>query len=81
MNPCLNCGADVGDENPPSDGGHCGQCPPWRCEDCGQMCSSSNLCSCWIDLTVMSMPDIKALFAAADSELSIDPIIGGESHE
>jgi len=35
----------------------------------------SATCSCWVDLTGMAIADIKALFAACDSELSIDPIV------
>jgi hypothetical protein len=75
MNLCLNCGADVGDDMPRP--AHCGQCPPWECDGCGQMITSDNLCACWVDLTGMPIADIKALFAATDSQLSIDPIIGG----
>lgn len=43
--------------------GHCGDCPPWRCEDCGETCSAKALCSCWTDLTTMAHADVKALFA------------------
>jgi len=43
---------------------HCGECPPWRCEGCGEMDSAAKKCSCWIDITTMSHADVKALFAA-----------------
>ena len=64
MNPCLNCGNDVGDENPPNPQ-HCGNCPPTRCEDCGGICDwqSGALCSCWTSTEDLSLADLKALFA------------------
>lgn len=80
MNPCLNCGADVGDDNPP-DPQHCGQCPPWECDQCGEVCSMRALCSCWIDITRMPLADVKALFAADECDgpqLSLDPDGFGE---
>lgn len=43
---------------------HCGNCPPWKCPDCGEMDSAARPCSCWIDLTAMPHADVKALFAA-----------------
>ncbi len=56
----------------------CGDCPPRRCPDCGEMDSAAKHCSCWTDLTAMSHADVKALFAedgtfnvAPDGTLSI----------
>lgn len=62
MNPCLHCGYDAGDENPPSPQ-HCGNCPPWRCDSCGEMSSNSALCSCWTNVADIPLADLKALFA------------------
>lgn len=80
MNPCLNCGNDVGDENPPNPQ-HCRNCPPTRCEDCGGICDwqSGALCSCWTSTEDLSLADLKALFAEAedcdchDEAFSLDP--------
>lgn len=54
---------------------HCGDCPPWPCGDCGEMCSATALCPCWIRLDGMPLADIKALFAS-DDQLAI----GGLGH-
>jgi hypothetical protein len=76
---CRNCGAvkhslsdDPTDLSPSL---HCGECPPWRCEDCGEMCSATALCSCWITLDGLPLADIKALFANDDALA-----IGGLGH-
>jgi hypothetical protein len=65
---CLNCGVTMRELNgTPNDlfpSQNCGDCPPWRCEDCGEMSSATDLCSCWISLEGMPLADIKALFAA-----------------
>jgi hypothetical protein len=64
---CSNCRATIRepDGNPwdvaPSE--HCGDCPPWKCEDCGEMSTATDLCSCWVSLEGMPLADIKALFA------------------
>ncbi len=69
MTACLNCGAPSGDATlTPT---HCGDCPPWRCEDCGQMDSMVAPCPCWISLDGMPLADIKGLLALGD--LSVDP--------
>lgn len=66
MNACLNCGWDTGEGNPPNPS-HCGHCPPWLCEDCGEMdAPPPSSCSCWTVLNGMSLADIKATFARAD---------------
>jgi hypothetical protein len=79
---CLGCGrtktaldGDVTDIIPAQ---HCADCPPWRCDGCGEMDSVAEKCSCWIDLTTMAHADVKALFAedgtfnvAPDGTLSI----------
>jgi hypothetical protein len=51
---------------------HCGECPPWTCETCGQECSAAKLCGCWVQLADLATADIKALFAA-DGTFSVDP--------
>ncbi|MEU3613456.1 hypothetical protein ABZ725_14230 [Streptomyces sp. NPDC006872] len=43
---------------------HCGDCPPWTCETCGETCSAAALCSCWVSFDGMTTADIKALLAA-----------------
>jgi hypothetical protein len=43
---------------------HCGACPPWTCETCGQTCSAAALCSCWLGFDGMTLADIKSVFAA-----------------
>lgn len=76
-NACLNCGADAGTENPPNPQ-HCGNCPPWRCDQCGEMCTPAALCSCWIDLSGLPLADVKALFTDDcddGPQLSVDPEI------
>jgi hypothetical protein len=65
---CTGCGATkpspTGDPTDVCPSAHCGECPPWRCEDCGQMSSAADLCPCWTRLDHMTTADIKALFAA-----------------
>lgn len=65
---CLNCRATKPEPTgTPTDfypSEHCGECPPWCCEDCGQMSSADKLCSCWIVLADLPFADVKALFAA-----------------
>lgn len=85
MNPCKNCGSDVGDENPPNPQ-HCGNCPPTRCDDCGEMCEwhqGGRLCSCWTSLEGMTLADMKAVFAddcdCDEPALSIDPVVTPEN--
>lgn len=79
---CAGCGqTKTGMTGDPTDlfpSEHCGGCPPWRCDDCGEMDSVAQPCSCWIDLTAMAPADVKALFAAdgtfnvgTDGQLSI----------
>lgn len=74
---CNGCGETaVGLQQDPTDiepSEHCSKCPPWICEDCGENCSMTSPCSCWISLKRMAMADIKALFAKSD--ISIDPQI------
>jgi hypothetical protein len=68
---CQGCGAASGSywpETPIPD--HCEKCPPWICDGCGQPCSISAPCSCWISLEDVALADIKALFAASDIDLS-----------
>jgi len=88
---CLGCGATMpepnGTPNDISPSGHCGQCPPWRCDTCGEMSSAADLCSCWIRLDQMAPADIKALFAedgtfnvGTDGRLTVaDRVKGGDA--
>lgn len=68
MSVCHGCGRFNGEGNP--DANHCSDCPPWRCEDCGQMDSAANPCPCWVSLEGMSMADLKATFAQAGLSLT-----------
>lgn len=75
---CTNCGASKpGPTGDPTDlfpSAHCGQCPPWACEDCGQACSATALCPCWTSLDTMTTADIKAIFAG-DGTFNVNPVI------
>jgi len=63
---CRNCRAPVTALDTPIPD-HCGLCPPWRCEGCGEMdAPPPNSCSCWVPLEGMCLADIKAVFAAVD---------------
>lgn len=72
---CAGCGATKpGPSGTPTDiapSEHCGDCPPWACETCGQLSSARALCGCWTDLGTMALADIKAVFATAAPELTI----------
>lgn len=71
---CKNCGATKpGPDGTPTDfypSSHCGKCPPWRCDDCGEMCAAEALCSCWVRLEDLSFADVKAAFAGIGLSLS-----------
>ena len=73
---CAGCGAvkhgPTGDPTDVFPSQRCSQCPPWPCEDCGEMCSATALCSCWTDLTAMAHADVKALFAE-DGRFNVAP--------
>lgn len=64
---CSGCGRTAselpGNPNDIAPSEHCGECPPWTCEDCGEQSSAAALCSCWIQLDQLAPADIKALFA------------------
>lgn len=76
---CAGCGATKpGPTGTPDDlfpTEHCGDCPPWACDTCGEICSARSLCSCWLTFDGMSLADIKAVFAAdADSSEPDEPV-------
>ena len=64
---CVGCGSEI-IRNDPSDFPapilRCGDCPPTRCEVCGEMDAMDRRCSCWVALDGMAPADIKAIFAA-----------------
>lgn len=65
---CRNCGEPSGAVGlSPT---HCGNCPPWACDTCGEPCSMSAPCGCWTPLDGMTLADLKAVFA--DMDLSLD---------
>jgi hypothetical protein len=58
---------------------HCGECPPWRCEECGEMdAPPPNHCKCWTTFEGMAPADIRGLFAASGFDTSA-PYPTGES--
>jgi hypothetical protein len=71
---CTGCGAMKPEpDGSPSDFGpseHCGDCPPWLCEDCGEMCSLASLCPCWTPVDQLAHADLKAFLAEAGLSLS-----------
>lgn len=64
MSECRGCGAPSSDDYPTPE--NCGHCPPWECDGCGQLCSMSAPCACWISLEGMALADIKGLLALGD---------------
>lgn len=58
---CDGCGSPTDPRNPRSS--HCSNCPPWPCSTCGEMCTTTDLCGCWVSLDGMALADIKGLFA------------------
>lgn len=65
---CTACGrikdGPTGDPTDLFPATHCGDCPPWLCDGCGEMDSAAQHCRCWVSLEGMSLADQKALFAA-----------------
>jgi hypothetical protein len=79
---CTGCGrTKPGPTCDPSDlfpSAHCGDCPPWICETCGEACSAVALCSCWISLAGMPLADVKAIFAG-DGTFNLQPVTDSNS--
>lgn len=66
--PCKGCGHLVPNgegSTPPPD--HCGNCPPWVCDGCGQLDSMTQPCSCWVAVDHLPLADLKAVFASDGS--------------
>lgn len=64
---CRGCGDPrTADEPIPE---HCDKCPPWLCDQCGQLDSYANKCGCWTELEGMNLADLKAAFALGDLSL------------
>ena len=78
---CKGCGATkpgpTGDPTDMFPSEHCGDCPPWRCDGCNQMCSMAAPCGCWIRLDAMPLADVKALFAQ-DGTFNVTPTSKGQ---
>lgn len=72
---CKGCGRTkhelTGDPDDFFPSRRCGECPPWTCETCGEICSAAALCSCWVGFDGMTIADVKAAFAA-DAEAAPD---------
>lgn len=64
---CTGCGSTKPEPNgTPTDfypAEHCGKCPPWACEECGEMSSAAEPCGCWVMLDTLPFADQKAIFA------------------
>jgi hypothetical protein len=77
---CTGCGATKpGPTGDPSDlfpSAHCGGCPPWTCDTCGEMCSAVALCLCWISVDGMPLADVKAIFAG-DGTFNLQHVTDG----
>ncbi len=75
---CNGCGrTKPGPTGDPTDlfpSEHCGDCPLWTCETCGQQCSAQALCSCWLSFDGMALADVKAVFAT-DGMFNVRPVI------
>lgn len=71
---CLGCGASKpGPDGSPTDifpSEHCGECPPWVCDGCGEMDSAKSPCHCWLDISTLNLADQKAVFASIGLSLS-----------
>lgn len=68
---CKGCGMTMAELDPPGpDVEHCSDCPPWLCDQCGQMDSMQQHCPCWQSLDGMNLAELKAVFAA--DGLSVD---------
>ena len=68
---CKGCGhvsTDSPQDSPPNPE-HCGNCPPWICDDCHETCSAEDLCSCWTPIESVNFADLKGIFAASDMSL------------
>lgn len=76
---CLGCGATaIGPQGDPTDvapAQHCGNCPPWICDDCHGPCSTGAMCPCWISLEGLPLADVKGLLALGG--LSVEPMRKG----
>jgi hypothetical protein len=70
---CQGCGSQLSDDLPFAT--RCGNCPPERCADCGDMDSMESPCKCWISVSDMPLADLKGLFAR--DGLSIGLIMKG----
>ncbi len=68
---CRGCGAASGiwPENPVPE--HCGECPPWICDQCGSWDSAAKPCPCWHTFENDSLADIKAMFATIDLSVEV----------
>lgn len=74
---CRGCGATKaapsGDPTDMFPAEHCGKCPPWVCDTCGELSSATALCSCWISVESLPFADLRGLFAASgfDTRLQV----------
>ena len=78
---CKGCGAVCGHpkveghrqstpaHHPPISG--CPNCPPRKCDQCGEMDSADSHCACWISVEDIPLADLKALFASSDLSIAL----------
>lgn len=65
---CEGCGCLISwtDATPEPIEEHCAACPPWTCDDCGEIDSYAGepRCACWVSVEDLPLADVKAIFAA-----------------
>jgi hypothetical protein len=72
---CTGCGATkpapTGDPSDHYPTEHCGKCPPWICEDCGETSSAADLCPCWQRFDDMPFADVRAALAGLGFDTAV----------
>jgi hypothetical protein len=63
---CRRCDSVVGYKDSVPEPDQCSSCGPVKCDDCGGVndLATGEICSCWVSVEDMSVPELKAIFAA-----------------